>query len=193
VIPAAASTPDNSAKHLSPARLLVQRPLPAPGELGQAPVSRHYSRPDVYSTSPANCVAQAPSSPPPDLSLVHPASDSAALDRTLSHPKRAGRVNRRVIPSATRDLLFSFFLRAPLCLRYLFSFPIFPFVFRPLNSTRRFAATERPHPHPAFCYSLLPSLDSYHAFALSRRLRPQPRSQTRCLHYHGPPTSSPSK
>lgn len=33
-------------------------PQPALAEPGQAPVSRHYSRPVVYSTSPANCVAQ---------------------------------------------------------------------------------------------------------------------------------------
>lgn len=71
-IPAAASTPGNSAKRLplrsrprsprSPARF-PSKPPPAPALPGLLPASRHLSRPDSYSTSPVNCVAQARSAP----------------------------------------------------------------------------------------------------------------------------------
>jgi len=82
-IPAAASTPDNSAKdlplplphtlQLSTQRYVAQIPPPTPAEPGQAPVSRHYSRPVVYSTSPANCVAPgfSPASALPLLCPTH--------------------------------------------------------------------------------------------------------------------------
>ena len=97
-IPAAASTPDNSAKHLPPrpprtvqlslARHLAQIPQPALAEPGQVPVSRHYSRPVVYSTSPANCVAQGALASRPPLALVataitHRGTTRCALRRGL--------------------------------------------------------------------------------------------------------------
>src|SRR6202035_189402 len=122
---------DNTAKHppsptlqLSPARHVPQIPQPAPGEPGQAPVSRHYSRPDVYSTSPANCVAEAPSSPSSRPALVHCTSDSAALDpHAVSSPTTRSERRNGGSSRAQRGICLTLrFSALPRRLRYLFSY-----------------------------------------------------------------------